>query len=180
MFPFKSSNDCEFIASALTLCVVKVIKPLLVFKSKFGTSHNLTVVKDGNGYIGVSRLDKDTSRTRFMEKIGDCRSLVEYKFDSNFNLIEEFEKPITNYDKIAKFEDYRFFTFNGKNYLSVSYVDDNFNTRVAILNDQYSFMGDIKIDNYNEVTWLGKTRVWEKNWLFVEKDGVLFFIYSTT
>jgi len=155
-------------------------KTINVFKSKFGTSHNLTVVKDGNGYIGVSRLDKDTSRTRFMEKIGDCRSLVEYKFDSNFNLIEEFEKPITNYDKIAKFEDYRFFTFNGKNYLSVSYVDDNFNTRVAILNDQYSFMGDIKIDNYNEVTWLGKTRVWEKNWLFVEKDGVLFFIYSTT
>ena len=66
-------------------------KTINVFKSKFGTSHNLTVVKDGNGYIGVSRLDKDTSRTRFMEKIGDCRSLVEYKFDSNFNLIEEFE-----------------------------------------------------------------------------------------
>jgi mannosyltransferase OCH1-like enzyme len=155
-------------------------KTINVFKSKFGTSHNLTVVKDGNEYIGVGRLDKDTSRTRFMEKIGDCRSLVEYKLDSSFNLIEEFEKPITNYDKIAKFEDYRFFTFNGKNYLSVSYVDDNFNTRVAILNDQYSFMGDIKIDNYNEVTWLGKTRVWEKNWLFVEKDGVLFLIYSTT
>ena len=155
-------------------------KPINVFKSKLGTSHNLTVVKDVDGYVGVGRLDTDTSRTRFMEKIGDCRSLVEYKLDNEFNLIGESEKQITNYEEIAKFEDYRFFTFNSKNYLSVSYVDGDFNTRVAILDDQYSFIGDIKIDNYNEVTWLGKTRVWEKNWLFVEKDGELFFIYSTT
>jgi mannosyltransferase OCH1-like enzyme len=155
-------------------------KPINVFKSKLGTTHNLTITKKENGYLGAARLDKDTSRTRFMEKIGDCRSLIEYEFDNNFNIKSELEKNITNFNSIAKFEDYRFFTFNSKNYLSASYVDEGFNTKVAILDDQYNFIGDIQIEEYNNVTWLGKTRIWEKNWLFIEKDGDLLFIYSTT
>ena len=61
-------------------------KNIETFKSKLGVSHNMTITKADNGYLGVGRLDKDTSRTHFMKKIGDCRSLVEYEFDNNFNI----------------------------------------------------------------------------------------------
>ena len=155
-------------------------KPIKTFKSQLGISHNLSIIKNENGYIGLSRLDKDTSRTLFMKQIGDCRSLVEYNLDENFNLISEIEKNIIGYNKIAKFEDFRFFNFNNKQYSSVSYIDEDFNTKVALLDNNYNFLGNIKIDNYNSVSWNGVKKIWEKNWLFFEKDNELYFIYSTT
>jgi WD40 repeat protein len=139
----------------------------------------MTITKIDGGYLGVGRLDKDTSRTHFMKKIGDCRSLVEYKLDNDFKLIQENERTITNYNNVAKFEDYRFFTFKEKRYLSVSYIDEDFNTKVSILDDNYVFLGDVKIDMYNSVSWVGVKKIWEKNWLFFEKDNELYFIYST-
>jgi len=155
-------------------------KEMKTFKSRLGVSHNLTIIENEDGYIGVGRLDKDTTRTHFMNHIGDCRSLVEYTLSKNFELIKEEEKKIKNYNNIAKFEDYRFFKFDEKKYLSVSYIDEDFNTRVSILDENYVFLGDVKIDNYNSVSWMGKVKVWEKNWLFFEKEKELFFIYSTT
>lgn len=154
-------------------------KSINIFKSQLGISHNLAIDKTPTGYIGVARLDKDVDRTLFMKQIGDCRSLVEYTFDSDLNLTLEEEKAITGYDRVAKFEDYRFFTFNNKRYCSVSYIDLEFNTRVGILDENYNFLGDVNIDTYNLVTWSGEERVWEKNWLFFEKEDELYFIYST-
>jgi len=149
-------------------------------KSNLGVSHNLTLYKTEEGFTGVARLDTDTSRTIFMEKIGDCRSLVEYKFDKNLTLISETERDIIGYDTVSKFEDYRHFRYNGENYYSVSYVDTEFNTRVAILDNNYKFLGNVDIDNYNLVSWIGQNKIWEKNWLFFEVAGELYFIYSTT
>lgn len=154
-------------------------KNIETFKSKLGVSHNMTITKTDNGYLGVGRLDKDTSRTHFMKKIGDCRSLVEYKLNNNFKLIEENEREIKNYVNVAKFEDYRFFKFKEKTYLSVSYIDQDFNTKVSILDENYNFLGDVKIDTYNSVSWTAVKKIWEKNWLFFEKGDELYFIYST-
>jgi mannosyltransferase OCH1-like enzyme len=155
-------------------------KNIETFRSKLGVSHNMTIIKVNNGYLGVGRLDKDTSRTHFMKHIGDCRSLVEYKLDEDLNIISETEKYIIGYNKPAKFEDYRFFTFKNKRYVSASYIDEDFNTRVSILDENYNFLGDIQIDNYNLVSWGDNNKIWEKNWLFFEKDNELYFIYSTT
>ena len=153
--------------------------PIKTHKSNIGVSHNLTLLKTSTGYKGVGRLDKDTSRTHFMKVIGDCRSLLEINYDFNFNIISESEKYITGFDDIAKFEDYRWFTFKNKNYLCVSYIDVEFNTKVSILNEEYRFLGDVKIDEYNRVSFVGPEKIWEKNWLFFEKDDELYFIYST-
>lgn len=155
-------------------------KKIKKFKSQFGISHNLSIVKVDNGYLGIARLDKDTSRTLFMKQIGDCRSLVEYHFNDNFEIVSETEKLIKGYGQIAKFEDYRIFTYKSKNYFSVSYIDTDFNTKVGILDSDYNFLGDILIDEYNIVGWMGKNKIWEKNWLFFESNNELYFIYSTT
>lgn len=155
-------------------------KEINTFKSSLGVSHNMTITKVNDGYTGVGRLDKNTDRTRFMERIGDCRSLVEYNLSSDFKLVGEKERFIKNYNLPAKFEDYRFFDFKGRKYLSVSYIDEDFNTKVSILDDQYNFLGNVDIEKYNLVSWVGKKKIWEKNWLFFEKDGELYFIYSTT
>ena len=148
-------------------------------------SHNLTIMKkkdNGVGFIGVGRADKDTSRTRFMECIGDCRSLLEYQFDNEFNVLRETEKQIIGINIISKFEDFRFFTFNECNYLSVSYIDEAFNTKIAILNDKYEYLGDVNLNAaLNKVSFIKNIKVtWEKNWLFFERKGELHFIYSTT
>jgi mannosyltransferase OCH1-like enzyme len=158
-------------------------KEIKLYKPKMAcVSHNLTIMKKDNGvgFIGVGRADKDTSRTRFMECIGDCRSVLEYQFDNDFNVLCETEKQILDMNKISKFEDFRFFKLNGSNYLSVSYIDENFNTKVAILNDKYAYLGDVNIGVLNKVSFINnKTVIWEKNWLFFEKDAELYFIYST-
>jgi mannosyltransferase OCH1-like enzyme len=155
-------------------------QPIKTHKSNIGVSHNLTLLKTNTGYKGISRIDKDTSRTHFMKFIGDCRSLLEINYDFNFNIISEDEKHITVFNNIAKFEDYRWFTFQNKNYLCVSYIDEDFNTKVSVLNEEYKFLGDVKIDEYNRVSFNGPEKIWEKNWLFFEKDDELYFIYSTT
>lgn len=154
-------------------------KPIKTYKSKLGVSHNLTLRKTDYGYLGVGRLDKDTTRTRFMKVIGDCRSLLEIKYDNNFNVVSEQEKFISNFYNVAKFEDYRWFTYNNNHYLCVSYIDTDFNTKVSILNEEYRFLGDVMIDTYNKVSFMGPEKIWEKNWLFYEQNGNLFFIYST-
>jgi mannosyltransferase OCH1-like enzyme len=143
-------------------------------------SHNLTIIKNNKGFLGVGRIDIDTTRTKFMECIGDCRSLLEIQFDNNFNILNETEHNITNINKISKFEDFRFFEYCNKFYISVSYIDDNFNTKVAILDSLYKYLGDVNIDVYNKVSFTSKSVIWEKNWLFFEKDNELYFIYSTT
>lgn len=155
-------------------------KKIKKFKSKYGVSHNLCLLKINSEFIGISRLDEDTSRTNFMKEIGDCRNIVEYKFDKNLEIISELKKEIHGYDRIAKFEDFRGFIYNNKIYFSASYIDENFNTKMCLLDNTYTYLGDIIIDEYNVVNWVGENKVWEKNWLFVEKNNELFFIYSTT
>jgi len=155
-------------------------KDIKLYKSKMGVSHNMTVTPNLNGYLGISRLDKDTTQTRFMEYIGDNRTLLEMTFDADMNLLSEKEKAISNYPLKAKFEDLRFFTYKNKTFLTVSYIDEDFNTRVGILDENYKFLGDVIIPNYNKVSWMNKTKIWEKNWLFLEKENELYFIYSTT
>ena len=156
-------------------------KNIKTYKTHLGNvSHNLTISKNENGFLGVSRLDKDTSRTKFMECIGDCRSLLEYQFDNDFNILKETECEITNIIKHSKFEDFRFFTFNNIYYIAVSYVDTDFNTKVAILDNKYKYLGDVNIDVYNKVSFINKKVIWEKNWLFFENSKELYFIYSTT
>jgi mannosyltransferase OCH1-like enzyme len=156
-------------------------KKIKTYKTNLGVvSHNLTILKNKKGFLGVSRLDKDTSRTKFMECIGDCRTLLEYQFDNDFNILSETECEITNIIKHSKFEDFRFFTFNNSYYIAVSYIDINFNTKVAILDNTYKYLGDVNTDLYNNVSFMNKKVIWEKNWLFFEKSKELYFIYSTT
>lgn len=156
-------------------------KPIKLYKSSLGTSHNITIFKNDAGFLGISRLDKDTSRTIFMDCIGDCRDLVETQFDNELNMVYEKECKITNINTVCKFEDYRFFTFQNSYYLSVSYIDTNFNTKVAILDKNYRYLGDINIESYNKVSFVSnKLVIWEKNWLFFETEKELYFIYSTT
>lgn len=156
-------------------------KKMKTFTSALGVSHNMTIFKNEDGFLGVARLDKDTSRTIFMNRIGDCRSLLEIQFDNNFTMVREKEYEIKNIHKISKFEDFRFFIFNSSYYLSVSYVDTDFNTKIAVLDKQYKYLGDVNIETYNKVSFISnKSVIWEKNWLFFEKSGELYFIYSTT
>lgn len=153
-------------------------KKIKKYKSKLGTSHNLALKGTKGGYYGISRLDKDTSRTQFLKKIGDCRSLLKVELDKELNLLKETEHKILNFDSIAKFEDFRIFTFRGKDFYSVSYIDEDFNTKVSILDENFNFLGDVKlIDRNLNKAW---DKIWEKNWLFFEKDNNLYFIYSTT
>jgi mannosyltransferase OCH1-like enzyme len=177
--PFNCGNDVYIVHMFDGTWRSKSNLPIKTHKSNIGVSHNLTLLKTNTGYKGVGRLDKDTSRTHFMKVIGDCRSLLEINYDFNFNIISESEKHITGFNNIAKFEDYRWFTFKNKNYLCVSYIDVEFNTKVSILDEEYRFLGDVKIDEYNRVSFVGPEKIWEKNWLFFEKENELYFIYST-
>jgi len=154
-------------------------KEIKTFNSPFGVSHNQTIIKTNEGYLGVGRIDKDKNRTSFMKVIGDCRTLLEVHYDNEFQIKAQYEKEITNYPNIAKFEDYRWFTYKDNRYLCVSYIDTDFNTKVSILDEEYRFLGDVKIDEYNRVSFVGPEKIWEKNWLFFEKDNELYFIYST-
>lgn len=154
-------------------------KEIKTFNSPFGVSHNQTIIKTNEGYLGVGRIDKDKNRTSFMKVIGDCRTLLEVHYDNEFQIKVQYEKEITNYPNIAKFEDYRWFTYKDNRYLCVSYIDTDFNTKVSILDEEYRFLGDVKIDEYNRVSFVGPEKIWEKNWLFFEKDNELYFIYST-
>ena len=48
-----------------------------IYETKF-CSHNLSLIKTIEGYKGVARLDELTDRTKFMKKLGDCRTLYEF------------------------------------------------------------------------------------------------------
>ena len=149
-------------------------------KSNF-ISHNLTLLKTDNGFKGIARVDEDTERTHFMKKLGDCRTLNELIFDKEMNVISQSIKGIGNYQDIAKFEDFRHFAFQGQDYYSVSFIDENWNTRVAILDKDYNFISKIDLDYTHRMRFgVGDEVEWEKNWLFFEKDNDLYLIYSTT
>jgi len=155
-------------------------RPIRIYESSLGLSHNLAIKRDGDGFFGVARLDVDASRTRFMETIGDCRSLLELRFNGELEITSEREVAITNYDRVAKFEDYRIVRYKGRDWFPVSYIDQEFNTRVALLGDDYSYRGDVNIDGgLKSLSFTGRERIWEKNWLFLEKGSELFLIYST-
>ncbi len=143
-------------------------------------SHNLSLIEKDNGYLGVARLDKDTSRTWFMKKLGECMSCYEFTFDKELNLLNTEEKPI-NFTDNVKFEDFRSFNYKNKLYHSVSYIDKDWNTTIAILDDKYNFIKDVKVDNPNKMSFgVGEEVVWEKNWLFFTHNEELHFIYNTS
>jgi len=148
---------------------------------KKGISHNMTIRKTEDGFFGLSRWDVDTSRTEFMKNLGDCRYVNQLFFDNKLNLKKQEVRKIENYETLAKFEDFRHFTFQNKIYYSVSYINKNWNTRVGILDENYNFIGRIEIENINKISFgVGDVVEWEKNWLFFEHNDSLFFIYSTT
>jgi len=155
-------------------------KNLININLSHNTVANMAIRQTDEGYLGIARYDKDTTRTEFMKKIGDCRSLVEVNFDKNFNVLSEKEVNIIGYNENAKFEDPRFFKFLDKDYIIISYLDEKFNCKMGVLDVDYNYLGDIKIDEYNYVSWQGRDVVWEKNWLFFEHKKQLYFIYSTT
>ena len=144
-------------------------------------SHNLTLYKTQDGYKGISRFDINQERTRFMEKIGEVKTVKEYTFTEDISIIDSEVLPITGYSKIAKFEDYRHFKYKGKDYYCTAYIDNEFNTNMCVLDEFYNYLGDIIIDSYNKMSFgVGPEVYFEKNWLFFEKDKDLYFIYSTT
>ena len=144
-------------------------------------SHNLTIFKNKGGYKGISRFDINQERTRFMEKIGEVKEIKEYTFTKDLTYIDSEVLPITGYGELAKFEDYRHFTYKGKDYFCCAYIDKDFNTNMCVLDDNYNFLGDVIIDKYNKMAFaVGPEVYFEKNWLFFEHDNQLLFIYSTT
>ena len=146
-----------------------------------GISHNLTLLRTDNGFKGIARWDRDTERTHFMKKLGDCRTLNELTFDNQLRLLNQSEKKIGNYQEIAKFEDFRHFSFGGEDYYSVSFIDEDWNTRVGILDKNYNFLKKLELDYTHRMRFgVGDEVEWEKNYLFFEKDNDLYFIYSTT
>ena len=152
-----------------------------VFKQK-DCSHNLSIWETKDGYKGIARRDEDTSRTRFMEQLGDCRTLYEFEFDKQMNLTHMGEiKNIYYPGKIVKFEDYRTFVKDGKPFHLASYIDENWNTRMTILDDNYQFGGTIQLEDENKMAFVaGKEVVWEKNWLPFMHNNELHLIYNTS
>jgi len=148
---------------------------------KPSVSHNITISKDKDGYIGVARYDVDTARTEFMKKLGSSTSLLEYKFDKRFNVVSKEIKNIQGANQSYKFEDYREFKHKGTSYYCVAYLDKKFNTYMGVLDSEYNFLGRINIDRNHKMSFgIGGVVAWEKNWLFFEKENELYFIYSTT
>lgn len=144
-------------------------------------AHNLTIWKDGDQLKGVSRYDFNQERTKFMEVIGDLRELKYFEFDENLKITKEEIKPISGYSALSRFEDFRQFTYKSKNYFSVAYIDDKFNTNMGLLDEDFNFLGEIKLDRVNRMSWLvGPEINFEKNWLFFEYRDQLYLIYSTT
>jgi len=155
-------------------------RKIKLFECPFGVSHNLTIRRTTEGYRGVARFDPNPDRTVFMTTIGDCRSLLRIEFDDQLTAVTQIVQPIANSPAPAKFEDFRYFGFQGREYLSVSYIDAGFNTRMAVLDDTYTFLGDICIDDpLNRSALMNEDRIWEKNWLLIEKSDGLYLIYST-
>jgi hypothetical protein len=149
------------------------------FKTEF-CSHNLSLWPIENGFKGIARLDQDTSRTRFMEELGDCRMLYEFEFDKDVNKIYSRERKI-KYDELSKWEDYRTVVYNGKPYHFASFIDKNWNTETAILDENYNVVKELKFDEPNTMSFVKDKEVtWYKNLLpFIHNDE-LHFIYNTS
>ena len=156
------------------------IKVIPSDKSKY-ISHNLTIWKTSDGYKGVGRYDRDTSRTKFMDELGDCRALVEFSLNNALECVSQQIIPIVGYTTTAKFEDFRHFKFQGRDYFSVSYIDTNWNTRIGILDSSYNFLGKVDLDYTHRMKFgVGEEVEWEKNWLFFTDENELYILYSTT
>ena len=145
-------------------------------------SHNLSLIKTVEGYKGVARLDEDTSRTKFMKELGNCRTLYEFNFNADLTLKDAVSRTI-NYPNVAKFEDYRSFSYKNKMYHSVAYIDTDWNTRIGILDNEYNFIKNIEVEELNRMGFgvpdTGEV-IWEKNWLFFVHNEELHFIYNTS
>ena len=144
-------------------------------------SHNLTLHKTEYGYKGISRYDINQERTKFMKEIGEVKTVKEYTFTEDLKEIDNEVMPITGYSSLAKFEDYRHFSYKGKDYYLAAYIDEDFNTNMGVLDEDYNWLGDIIIDKYNKMSFgVGPEVYFEKNWLMFEHQDELYFIYSTT
>ena len=145
-------------------------------------SHNLSLIKIVEGYKGIARLDELTDRTKFMKELGDCRSLYEFYFDHDLTLKDVVSRNI-DYPNVAKFEDFRSFSYKNKMYHSVAYIDTDWNTRIGILDNEYKFIKNIEVEELNRMGFgvpdTGEV-IWEKNWLFFMHDNELHFIYNTS
>ena len=143
-------------------------------------SHNLSLIKTLDGYRGIAREDIDTSRTEFMGKLGDCRTLYEFNFNADLTLKNHNSRTI-QYDEVAKFEDYRSFSYKNKVYHLASYIDKNWNTTVCILDRDYNVIKHLKFEDENIVGFgVGKPVKWEKNWLPFIHNNELHIIYNTS
>tara|TARA_R110000744_G_scaffold94125_1_gene181758 strand:- start:10467 stop:12761 length:2295 start_codon:yes stop_codon:yes gene_type:complete len=152
---------------------------LIPYKTEF-CSHNLSLWKNGDGYKGIARLDSDTSRTEFMKQLGDCRSLYEFDFNADLTLKDVKSRDI-KHDELSKWEDYRTVIYKGKPYHFASYIDKNWNTTTAILDEDYNFIKQLEFDEPNKMSFIGDKEVtWYKNLLpFIHNDE-LHFIYNTS
>ena len=152
-----------------------------IYETKF-CSHNLSLIKTIEGYKGIARLDELTDRTKFMKELGDCRTLYEFTFNADLTL-EDTNIRAINYPNVAKFEDYRSFSYKNKMYHSVAYIDTDWNTRIGILDNEYNFIKNIEVEELNRMGFgvpdTGEV-IWEKNWLFFMHDDELHFIYNTS
>lgn len=143
-------------------------------------SHNLSLWKTDDGYKGIARVDKDTSRTLFMKELGDCRSLYEFDFTDDLVMVDYKEKPI-QYEELSKWEDYRTVIYKGKPYHFASFIDNDWNTETAILDENYKVVKELKFDEPNKMAFIGNKEVtWYKNLLPFIHDNELHFIYNTS
>ncbi len=152
---------------------------LKTYKTEY-CSHNLSLWKSGNKYKGIARLDELTDRTKFMKELGDCRSLYEFSFNADLTLKDVKTRNI-KYDELSKWEDYRTVVYKKKPYHFASYIDKDWNTTTAILDEKYNFIKQLEFDEPNRMEFMaGKEVTWYKNLLpFVHNDE-LHFIYNTS
>ena len=151
-----------------------VIKNFKIIKSKYNIATNLSIIPFENGFRGVFRLCTE-NYSLDASKLHDYRALIDVKFDASFNIVEERKIGVSNHDSVCEFEDFRLFQFKDKIYSSVTRTDEAFNSRICILDEEHKFLGPVIIENYNRPVG----RIFEKNWLFFERNEELFFIYST-
>jgi len=159
-----------------------MISGIILFDQEIlpAVSHNLNIFKTKQGYHGVARFDPDVRRTVFMEKIGPSDKVIEFVFDKDFSIKSKIIKKITGKTQGLKFEDYRSFVYKEKTYYCVAYIDKDFNTYMGLLNSEYQFLGKIITGSDHMISFVNNKKVyWEKNWLFFEQNGDLYFVYSS-
>ena len=133
-----------------------------------------------DGFKGIARRDQLTDRTRFMEELGDCRTIYEFEFDKEVNKVKEQVSNI-KYPELSKWEDYRTVVYKGKPYHFSSFIDGEWCTETAILDEEYRVVKQLSFDEPNKIEFIaGKEVTWYKNLLpFIHNDE-LHFIYNTS